>query len=535
MSTKLIPTTEQLHCVSLIGDNPVIKIVAGAGCSKTTTLGMVADAAECHSLYLAFNKAMVEEAKNKFPHWVTVKTTHGLAYAVTGLQIAHKLMRPTGRYQNVCGTGNEISRNFKIGPLHLDSGKSITAGGMGVAVKETVNRFEYSADTEITVKHVSYSPVGQLIKDKSFNRAEYEGRIVGYARLLWKLRSERTSPILATHDTYLKLYQLSNPDLSMYEVVYLDEAQDTNDCVLDIISNLTCKVVLVGDPRQQIYGWRGSVNAMAKFECVEATLSTSFRFGQEIADVANAILSSNKPSTLVLKGWDQLTSTVAQSMDDNAPHCRLYRTNAALITAGVELIQSGCNVALEIDVRDFVKLLESAMALSAKDIKNVKHESITPFPEWRDLMTEAKLVGGELGRIVTLITTGDARGVLHTLAGYKKPRNPDIILTTAHKSKGREFDIVVLADDFPSCYNEDGEWIGLVEMEENLLYVASTRAKKQLVINTTVQEILERAKRLSRTQSGKTLAVIGRLSGTGDTSEATELQHKIDCTIGVSG
>ncbi|MNF43663.1 DNA-dependent helicase II [compost metagenome] len=378
--------------------------------------------------------------------------------------------------------------------MHLDSGKTITAGGMGVAVKETVNRFEYSSDTEISSKHVSFAPVGTLIHDTSFSRAEYEAIIVGYARLLWNLRKDVRSPILATHDTYLKLFQLSKPDLSMYDVVYLDEAQDTNDCVLDIISNLQNKIVFVGDPRQQIYSWRGSVNAMAKFDCTQATLSTSFRFGQAVADVANLILNSTEPSELVLKGWDKLESTIGRYMDSEAPHARLYRTNAVLVADGVDLITAGRKVALEIDVRDFVKVLESSIALFNGDTKNVKHENIVPFESWDDLMVEAKLAGGELSRIVALISKGEAMTVLRTLSNYTKPAHPEVILTTAHKSKGREFDIVVLADDFPSCYNEDGEWVGLTEMEQNLLYVAATRARNQLVYNETVSEIMSRAK-----------------------------------------
>lgn len=491
--TKLVPTAEQNACVASIGENHQLKIVAGAGCSKTTTLSMVANATQSKSLYLAFNKAMVEEAKNKFPGWVTVKTTHGLAYGVFGTQLQHKLKRPLGRYVNVCGTGSEISRHFRVGPMHLDSGKTITAGGIGVAIKETVNRFEYSADKALSAKHVSFGPVGALIRDKSFNRSEYEAIVVGYARLLWDLRKDTSSPILANHDTYLKLYQLSKPDLSMYDVVYLDEAQDTNDCVIDIVMGLSSKIVLVGDPRQQIYGWRGSVNAMAKFGCKQESLSTSFRFGQPIADIANAILNSSNPSELVLKGWDQLESQVMRySEEELGNHARLYRTNAALIADGVDLIAQGRKVSLEIDVRDFVKVLESSIALSEGRKSDVKHENIVPFEKWADMVEEAKMVGGELARIVNLISQSRAGMVLEVLASYTKPVNPEIILTTGHKSKGREFDTVVLADDFPSCYNEDGEWVGLDEMEENLLYVAATRARKVLIYNETVAEILKR-------------------------------------------
>lgn len=495
--SKLVPTAEQVSCTGKIGAAHQLKIVAGAGCSKTTTLGMCADVAQVKSLYLAFNKAMVEEAKNKFPSWVTVKTTHGLAYGVKGVDISHKLVRPRGRYVNVLGTGGEIAREFRIGPIQLDSGKKITAAGIGVSVKNTLNRFEYSADSKISGKHVSVQALGKLVDEPGFDYHHFAALVIGYANTLWSRRIDPEDVAMATHDTYLKLYQLSNPDLSGYDVIYLDEGQDTNDCVLSIVQAQSSKIVIVGDPYQQIYGWRGSVNAMEKFACDEATLSTSFRFGQAVADVANMILNINGDSKLRLQGWDRLESTIQPYLTDEQErqqHARLYRTNACLIAEGVELIGKGLKVAMEIDVQDFTRLLESAIALSEGRTKDVKHENLVAFDSWNALVEEARFVGGELGRIVNLINRNEAYRVLAALADYRKPLNPDVILTTAHKSKGREFDVVVLADDFPSCYNQEGSWVGLDEMERNLLYVAATRARKLLVTNGTIEEIYERAK-----------------------------------------
>src|SRR5690606_5321394 len=101
----------------------------------------------------------------------------------------------------------------------------------------------------------------------NFNEKEYRLTILSYAKLLWKERINPASKILATHDTYLKLYQLSNPNLSQYKILYLDESQDSNDCVIDIVKQQKdMKVVLVGDDAQTIYAWRGSTNAMAKFD-----------------------------------------------------------------------------------------------------------------------------------------------------------------------------------------------------------------------------------------------------------------------------
>lgn len=503
--TTFTPTVEQEAAIQLVEKNHKVKLNAYAGCSKTTTLTMVADQLAVNSLYLAYNKAMAVEAKEKFPSWVKVSTTHALAYAVYGRELQNKLKRPAGAYQNVCGTGGEIARYFKIKDYVLDEygiGR-ITAAGIGVAIKETVNRFEYSADETIGMGHVSNAGIKKLDKKHLQPQVllEYAAMVLKYAKQLWELRKNKNVPVLATHDTYLKLYQLSRPDLSHYDIVYLDEGQDTNECVLDIVMSQTgCKTVVVGDGFQQIYQWRGSVNAMEKLPFVEGKLSQSFRFGQPIADLANTVL--NEAGGFVgaaIRGWEGCESRVEsfynapeEELSKNGAYTLLYRTNMTLILDAVQLMVEGKQVNLEIDVKDFVKLLESAIELKAGNMKGVKHEELLPYNNWKEFVEEVSGTGGELGRVYQIIDSGDVYVVIGHLSTHRNVENPDVVLTTAHKSKGREWDTVLLANDFPSCYNQKGEWVGLNEAERNLLYVAVTRARKLLVWNSTVEELLAR-------------------------------------------
>lgn len=493
---KLVPTEEQNVACKVVEDNQRVKLNAYAGCSKTTTLSMVAHNLCAPSLYLAYNKSMAVEAREKFPEWVRVSTTHALAYAVYGRQLATKLKRPQGTYQNVCGTGGEIARYFKIKGIFLTCGESITANGIGLAIRETVNRFEYSADKIITAKHVSSAGI-KKVKGKLdiVEEMVYVDLVKKHAEMLWALRTNLNSNILATHDTYLKQYQLSEPDLSGYDVLYLDEGQDTNECVLDIVMRQTKpKIVVVGDEFQQIYQWRGSVNAMGKLPFVESKLSQSFRFGQAIADLANVVLSQGDIKTNI-RGWEQCESTVAfyhEQAEIEGCYTLLYRTNMMLVLDAVQFISEGKRVNLEIDVSDFVKLLESAVELKTGNMKGVKHEEMLPYENWSDFAKEVQGTGGELGRVFQIIDGGRVYEVLGMLRMQRNTENPEIILTTAHKSKGREWDIVWLASDFPSNWNNKGEWVGLRDEERNLLYVAVTRARKHMVYNDTVKELLDR-------------------------------------------
>ncbi|HFU7919836.1 TPA: ATP-binding domain-containing protein, partial [Escherichia coli] len=68
----------------------------------------------------------------------------------------------------------------------------------------------------------------------------------------------------------------------------------------------------------------------------------------------------------------------------------------------------------------------------------------------------------------------------------------DITVSTAHRSKGLEWSLVVLDDDFQDITDP------LISEQErrdetNLLYVAVTRARRTLVLNELMQQLTEAA------------------------------------------
>jgi hypothetical protein len=465
----------------------IVKIEAGAGSGKTSTLKLVSGVVKEPSLYVAFNKATATDAAEKFPSYVVCKTTHSIAYAKFGRRLQDKLKRPTGGYKNVAFTGTEIARFYKVGCIIDDMGFIVsTENAVGLFVRLTVERFEQSADDKISDKHLPKMDMEKTLRADP-KAGEY---IVRLARKLWDDRIDPSSAVMASHDTYLKQFQLSKPDLG-YKVIYLDEAQDSTPCVLDIVMTQAgngAKIILVGDRRQAIYGWRGAINAMERIEGRSEYLTKSFRFGQGVADVATAVLMGK----MTLTGRDDMLSKIggAGTVDRTKPHMYLFRTNTGLLYTAVAAIAKGEDIRLEIDVKDFLRMLQSAYALSQKDMPNVKHENILPYPTWEEYKEEAQKVTGEMKRIVNIIDGGDYWKFVRTLENYQNPTSARIVYTTGHKAKGREHDQVILADDFPSHY-DGGEWIGLAEMEQNLLYVAVTRAQNVLEINDSVREAME--------------------------------------------
>ena len=98
---KLKLTEEQCRIIDFVKQmkrGQKLKIEAKAGSGKTSTLVEVAKAnPDKRFLYLAFNKAIVNDASQKFPANVVVKTTHSLAYGKIVMPLRKK--DPTFRVQ----------------------------------------------------------------------------------------------------------------------------------------------------------------------------------------------------------------------------------------------------------------------------------------------------------------------------------------------------------------------------------------------------------------------------------------------------
>ena len=84
------PTVQQTDVKMYKGDTLVVK--SGAGTGKTSTLVEYAkENPNSSMLFLAFNKAIRDDAASKFPSNVQCRTTHSIAYAKYGAGLRHKL------------------------------------------------------------------------------------------------------------------------------------------------------------------------------------------------------------------------------------------------------------------------------------------------------------------------------------------------------------------------------------------------------------------------------------------------------------
>ena len=131
-------------------------------------------------------------------------------------------------------------------------------------VLDTLNKYWNSKDDEMTENHVRH--MNPPPKSPPSDEWVLQGAQLAWARMKVVPKNLPSAQRLQmTHSGLLKMFQLTQkcqPTLRRdHDVIMLDEAQDSNDCIADIVLRQTdngCGVILVGDPHQMIYSFRGA-------------------------------------------------------------------------------------------------------------------------------------------------------------------------------------------------------------------------------------------------------------------------------------
>lgn len=354
--------------------------------------------------------------------------------------------------------------------MRIDAGRILAPQQAARLVMDTVTRFCHSAADQLGPRHVPKPPG----LDDPTAIAALRQVVVPLAQRAWADLASRDGSLRFTHDHYLKLWQLSGPRFPA-DVVLLDEAQDANPVVQDVVDRQHhAQRVLVGDRCQAIYGWRGAVDAMAGFAAdARLALSQSFRFGEAIAGEANKWLQILQ-APLQLRGFEQIASTVAPLGRADAVLCR---TNAAAVAQLMAAAEAGQRAALVGGGGDIRRLAEAAITLKAG--LGSDHPELFAFRTWGEVQdyVAQDASGSDLKVLVQLIDAYGPDMVIHTMDRLVPEQDAQVVVSTAHKAKGREWPRVRIADDFRE---PKGEGTPIPRAEAMLAYVAVTRARLQL-------------------------------------------------------
>lgn len=468
------PTTEQRAVVDAFLRDSSIVVEAGAGTGKTSTLVQCAAASPGNrrGVYLAYNKAIATEAGRKFPSSVECRTAHSLAYATVGRNYAHRLsggrmpIREVAKRLRISDTLT-ISRGeraIKLSPHQL---ARMVMGGIG--------RFCYSADDQPGAWCVE-----RLDGVDPDQHREVAAALVPYLLRAWADIASIDGALPFTHDCYLKLWAMGSPRIRA-DYLFVDEAQDLNRALAGVVERQThLQRVYVGDACQQLYAWRGAVDAMSAVDVDERLqISQSFRFGPEVAEQANRWLSMLGAS-LRLRGTDAIPSKVVDYVE-GTPTAILCRTNAGTIRAVMDQSKLGKRCALVGDTRSLRNLADAADRLKLG--QQVDHPELAAFASWAELQDYAEHDGSDLAAFVRLVDREGADVVLATLDALVAEDAADVTVSTAHRSKGREWGHVQIGSDFKAPKRDENDK-GPPPLPDRptqmLAYVAVTRAQQVL-------------------------------------------------------
>jgi superfamily I DNA/RNA helicase len=303
-----------------------------------------------------------------------------------------------------------------------------------------------------------------------------------------------------THDFYLKKFQLKNPQLH-YDYILFDEGQDASGAMLDIFLKQKATKVIVGDTHQQIYGWRYAVNSLEKVRFKTLQLSTSFRFGQNIANLAAEILQWKNHLTefkpLQIRGMGKHQEKVSKAV--------IGRTNLGLLLKAIAYVtekKSIKNIYFEGNINSYTYADEGASLYDVLNLYNhktalIKDKLIKAMKDLRELEEYIeKTEDMQLAMMVEIVKEygNDIPSIIKNIkekhVGDDEKDKAEIVFSTVHRCKGMEYDEIQLVNDFISEEKleklKDDEFAKSKLNEEiNLLYVAVTRAKNSIHIYDT--------------------------------------------------
>ena len=483
----IVPTEEQQKIILSLKEHDIIKINAFAGTGKTITLQMLTRFySEKSFLYLAYNKSIQLEAKEKFDKNVEVQTIHAMAYRYVSNYSTLNLKNIINYSPKIIS--NLLDVNLKMAKrILLAFNRYCQSEFIEVANVEQTNVVNKS----LTVNNSLNSYVERMIE--KIEKKELE---VSFNYILKKFH----------------LLLVSGLKVTFYDTIMLDEAQDCNDVILAILKLLESKhKLIVGDKHQQIYGFNGSINAMNKLEGAELHLTKTFRLPEDVTMYANHILEhfkneknkikSDKPQYDFSDIYSDLTKNIAYISRGNSS-LLVTMKNLSTKEEKYKTVRHPREIFLLLkDISYFLNEKKEKISFDNSYLKYLSDEDafIDYFVQTNDLQLEMYF------RIYKNIFSESLEAIENleeeAISYFTSKDDIRIILTTAHTAKGLEFDAVVIADDFftfpfiichlgYSSYQIFIDKIKSIDhdilMEEfNIFYVAITRTKLAIKIENT--------------------------------------------------
>lgn len=466
----------------------ILKAVAGAG--KTTTLIEGLKLMKGNIFLGAYNKKIAVEMQERAPQQqgLKISTMHA-----AGFGMWRRVAKSVVVNQNKC---RDIYRNT-IAMLSEDDAK------LESPVLDLVS-YAKQAAFGVLKQIGDKSAWMELIEHFDVDVLEQEDHVVDLAQQLLKLSIKNDMKEI-DYDDMILAPLVHRCQAFQNDWVLIDEAQDTNAsrrALALLMLKRGGRMVAVGDPHQAIYGFTGAdadaLELIGKaVSAVDMPLTVTYRCPKSVVKFAqqwvNHIQAHESAPEGVVRPLNEDETILTTAKPNDAILCRF---NAPLIGAVYQFIAAG--VPAKVEGRDIGNGLKALIGRWKVKSFNALINKLDTFQDkecakYRAKEQESKAVAVEdkVTCVKVLIervqktdpTAANPIQALHAEidrifddtvgSGY-------VVLTSIHKSKGREWNRVFWLQTGPSSWaRKDWE----LEQEKNLCYVAATRAKQELILS----------------------------------------------------
>jgi hypothetical protein len=504
----MTPTEEQQLLLAEAKSPHSLMIQAYAGCGKTTSLVLLAAALPAvPSLALAFNKKTATELAERFPKHFEVKTLNGLGHTAWGRAIGKRLTLDDKKLGKLIG---EVAKGPDgKGPSSDDW--SYILGTVQAAMQAGLVPPGFAAKGLVDNDQDSWA---EIATDKhGYSNAQLNA--LAEQVLTLSIRQGIAGTI--NFDDQIYLSALFGGVFPKFPIVMVDEAQDLsplNHIQLAKCSPQNGRLIVVGDKHQAIYAFRGADSAsMAKIrtlksDWVDLNLSLTFRCPKIVVTRQHHHVpkfqahQSNYDGLFhsITRPTDNLTDEPFWSWQDiqliaNAHSAKnfalLCRNNAPLFKTAFRLIRQG--VGCMMLGRDIGKSLSALAKKIIPDPTTGPADCIKLITAWvdnevamarandRDDKADAAHDRGYclIAVVESAPNVRNREDLLVALERLFARKDELVVLSTIHRSKGLEWDLVIHLDPW-RVPKKGAEGVQL-EQEMNLKYVCETRAKRVLV------------------------------------------------------
>ena len=456
-------STYQTDIFAAFDEGKSLRVDAVAGSGKTTVLVELAKRCEKGKLniFLAFNNSIADELGQKLPYWVQSSTFHSYCWsavkqAFPGIKLAKK--KTDDIYSELADSDQAFYKNIQ-------------------SVKKLVGLMKGS------------SMSGQELIDYHDIECEDADVLAMIARKVLEVSNSDVS--CADFDDML--YFATRPEVNFVQAdaIFVDEAQDLNEIQRELLFKMLKRdgrLIIVGDPHQSIYGFRGAdVDSMdelaTRFELETLPLSVSYRCSTSVVDAARRFVPHILARDGAPSGCVRTTPLDFSAFPDGCGV--LCRNTAPVIQLALKLLKHGRPT--KVLGRDIgAGLKRTVKAFKATDMNELRQR----LRSWRDREVakcekkhqrgKAATIEDKFSALTYIIEDCVSVSSVETKIDFLfRETSASITCSTVHKAKGLEYDTVFILNRnlMPSKYAEQ-EW--QIRQEKNIEYVAITRAKENL-------------------------------------------------------